>query len=464
MKILIVEDHSGFAYLIKQYLKLNFNPEELFVTHAESLKEGLEQLKGHDVVLLDLGLPDSQGIDTLKSFIDYDPFTPVVVLTGLDDDNIAREALQKGAQDYLIKEEVGRRSLYKSIHYAYERKKAELKLYESEKRFKKLFEAIPDAAYVIDKEGEIKEVNSAFCQKTGYDREELTGTNIFVCHFISEESRKKLYRNMGKRMEGEKPLPYIIEVFNKNGEIITAQVNNSLLMEGDKVVGMVGIAREYNIESEEVLYDFLANLKLVTQEKEELEERPDNYQKVRTILSKKHLLLATQDNKHAVGLGRIFDIRKIPLADSKEEAIKLGFLKNNYSNIATLRGDKEKMDRFSYLLMKYSLKGSRVIYKHPAIKNRIILDKEWKEGILDVDKGAILLDDCQIKLNSITNIRAEYRYIGSNKANILIFDIVDSGKPIESFIYVPDSRIMNLFGRYIEFFKPDRRDFVEATN
>lgn len=122
LRILLIEDNSGDARLIKEMLK-DVHQLSIELEHADSLSFGTERLTkgGIDLVLLDLSLPDSQGVETLarlrKAFADI----PVVVLTGLDNEESAIEAIGSGAQDYLVKSLINSHSLFRSIRYALER-------------------------------------------------------------------------------------------------------------------------------------------------------------------------------------------------------------------------------------------------------------------------------------------------------------------------------------------------------
>ncbi len=126
IKIILVEDNPGDAFLIKQELKQLGN-RRLQVTHFEFLEEAINSLHTNefDAVLLDLSLPDSQGLDTLLYLEKEAPGLPVIVLTGLDDETIAIKAVRQGAQDYLVKGEFNGQLLIRSIYYAIERKRLE---------------------------------------------------------------------------------------------------------------------------------------------------------------------------------------------------------------------------------------------------------------------------------------------------------------------------------------------------
>ena len=135
MRVLLVEDSSGDARLIEEMLR-EAQPEPFELGREESLAAALARLgdEQFDVVLLDLGLPDSQGLDTLSRMREEAGHLPIVVLTGFDDEERGLQALQMGAQDYLIKGELGGpalRPLRRVMRYAIERQQSEEMLRET---------------------------------------------------------------------------------------------------------------------------------------------------------------------------------------------------------------------------------------------------------------------------------------------------------------------------------------------
>ncbi|HWK90332.1 MAG TPA: response regulator, partial [Longimicrobium sp.] len=124
IRVLLVEDNPGDARLIRVYLA-EAGPPGFEVAHADRLAPALERLAdaGAEVVLLDLSLPDAHGVDTVRRTLAATPEVPIVVLTGLDDEAVALDALQHGAEDYLVKGRVDGPLLSRSIRYAIERKR-----------------------------------------------------------------------------------------------------------------------------------------------------------------------------------------------------------------------------------------------------------------------------------------------------------------------------------------------------
>lgn len=131
-KILLIEDNPGDARLIIEYLSPADN-QKFNVTVADRLESGKELLaeESFDAVLLDLNLPNWEGLATFDELHQHAPMVPVIVLTGLDNDSVGIAALKRGAQDYLIKGEVDRPALVRSIRYAIERASLERQLLQS---------------------------------------------------------------------------------------------------------------------------------------------------------------------------------------------------------------------------------------------------------------------------------------------------------------------------------------------
>jgi len=124
-RVLVVEDNADDAVLVERALDATRRP---FVREAATrLSAALNRLArgGIDVVLLDLGLPDADGFDGVNRIAAQHPFVPVVVLTGLEDEDVGLKAVQAGAQDYLVKGSLEPRLLDRSLRYAIERKRAE---------------------------------------------------------------------------------------------------------------------------------------------------------------------------------------------------------------------------------------------------------------------------------------------------------------------------------------------------
>jgi two-component system, NarL family, sensor histidine kinase UhpB len=175
LSILILEDNPSDSFLIEQMLSSSELPTQKIYT-CERLDEGLELIKQHPInlVLSDLSLPDSFGLDTFLKIRKNHPHIPIIILTGLSDSEVALDALKKGAQDYLVKGEFNTHFLVKSIRYSIERKKAEEQVLISEEKYRQIFYRNPFPMWITDKETlQILEVNESAIRKYGYTREEF---------------------------------------------------------------------------------------------------------------------------------------------------------------------------------------------------------------------------------------------------------------------------------------------------
>lgn len=130
IRVLLIEDNPGDARLIREVLSDTDN-QNIELKWVDQLETGIELITkdAFDVVLLDLSLPDSHGMETIISFREQAPAIPIVVLTGLDDEKVAINAVQHGAQDYLIKGQVNSSVIMRSMRYAIERHRLQDELY-----------------------------------------------------------------------------------------------------------------------------------------------------------------------------------------------------------------------------------------------------------------------------------------------------------------------------------------------
>src|ERR1700680_4591406 len=122
LQVLLVEDNAGDARLLREMFSTE-KAGSFELTHLLRMSEAVNHLAkgGVDVVLLDMGLPDGHGLDTVRRAHAAGPEVPVIVLTALDDEALAAEAMKEGAQDYLIKGQIENRALPRALRHAIER-------------------------------------------------------------------------------------------------------------------------------------------------------------------------------------------------------------------------------------------------------------------------------------------------------------------------------------------------------
>jgi PAS domain S-box-containing protein len=184
---LIVEDNPADAYLQKMALR-NILPIKVDVRCTTMLSQACELLHdgGLDVVLLDLGLPDSCGLDTLARIREKDQHTPIVVLTGASDYELAPAALELGAQDFLLKSDISPDALHRVIIQAVHRKHLDLTNHalaenqqaELRARLRLTLSVVSEPVITMDERGNVCDWNRAAEEMLGWRAEEVLGQNL----------------------------------------------------------------------------------------------------------------------------------------------------------------------------------------------------------------------------------------------------------------------------------------------
>ncbi|MDE3039547.1 MAG: PAS domain S-box protein [Nitrospirota bacterium] len=243
MQILLVEDNPGDIRLLQEYLK-EASAYRFQLTQVDRLSTGLERLAEarFDAVLLDLSLPDSQGLDTLVRLHEAAKDVPIVVLTGIEDEALGVCLVQAGAQDYLVKGQVTGPLLTRSLRYAVERNRTEAALRDSEERFRNLVEGARDVIFTLSKEGVITSLNSAFERITQWTRDAWVGQRFeALLHPEDMPLAIDLFRHI---MEKGEALTAVLRIrSNERGYVVGEFVGVPHVQNG-QASGMLGIARD----------------------------------------------------------------------------------------------------------------------------------------------------------------------------------------------------------------------------
>ncbi|MBN2790490.1 MAG: PAS domain S-box protein [Candidatus Delongbacteria bacterium] len=193
INILIVEDNEDHVFLIKQMLLKIPSDSVLYfeydIKNADSLGSAIEVLEKNkiDVILLDLGLPDSKDLESLEKILSIYPEMPIIIQTALGRPDIIMNSLNNGAEDYLIKGEYTSTLLIRSIRHSIERRKALVQTLHSREQLRTLVEKNFNPMFVIDEENIIQDINESAITYFGKRRDELIGNKYGYSYDVNEK-------------------------------------------------------------------------------------------------------------------------------------------------------------------------------------------------------------------------------------------------------------------------------------
>ena len=203
--LLMIEDNAGDARLLHEMLRDEVG-HKFSLMHVSNMADAEKYLAAStaDVILLDLGLPDAQGLGTVRRAHVAAPHVALVVLTGLDDESVATDTLQEGAQDYLVKGQFLPGALLRTMRYAVERKSLQDALFAEKERAQVTLNCIGDGVACTDAGGKITYLNATAEQLTGWSWEEASGRPVMEILRILEATTREVVPNPMKMELGQK--------------------------------------------------------------------------------------------------------------------------------------------------------------------------------------------------------------------------------------------------------------------
>lgn len=248
VKLLLVEDNPVDVLHLKEELRQS-ERVGFGISHVETLSEAKARLarEDFDVLVLDLVLPDSNGLETFLAVKEANIDIPVVVMSGLADESLASEAVRQGAQDYVVKGTWNGDTVRRSIRYAIERhrlisqvRRGEEALRQSEERFRAIFDGASDAIWIKDRELRTTHVNPAMAKILQRSPEALEG--LEAGSLLGEESAHTRETDMrvlaGETIEEERT--FAIDGVKSTWNIVKIPLRQSSM----NIEGLCGIARE----------------------------------------------------------------------------------------------------------------------------------------------------------------------------------------------------------------------------
>lgn len=251
IRVLLVEDNPGDARLIRELLCADTN-QSFELNIVGTLAEATPTtLSGCDVVLLDLSLPDSVGLRTFTDLSERGESVPVIVLTGLGDEELALRAVQMGAEDYLYKGDLEGPSLERSVRYAIERhrlrelsrlQKAEIQA--SELRFRSMADLLPDMLFECDLELNVLYLNHAVQNTLGYGEQDLRGGLHLSTLLGAAPFRQVRQQLLGASADAQTSVG-TYTVLSKTGEPVACEIRSTTVTLPDgRPIGYRGVIRD----------------------------------------------------------------------------------------------------------------------------------------------------------------------------------------------------------------------------
>lgn len=218
IKVLLIEDNLGDARLIQELL-LEVKDENFEIEIADQLSKGLNLLAegGFDIILTDLGLPETQGLDTFVKIYTRVPMIPIIVLTGLNDESIATKAVHEGAQDYLIKGQIDGNLLSRAICYAIERKQTEKELRNAKIFTESIISNVPEVIYSLDREMKVIYISPKCEQLYGYTSDEFKNDPTKLWMEVIHPDDKHMLEPIYEKLTKGESYSFEYRIINKDG-------------------------------------------------------------------------------------------------------------------------------------------------------------------------------------------------------------------------------------------------------
>ncbi|MDO9465797.1 MAG: PAS domain S-box protein, partial [Thiobacillus sp.] len=261
-RVLLIEDDAADARLIQDALA-GTGSKPFHVEWATCLSDAIKRLadEAFEVVLLDLTLPDSQGLEAFDQVLQAAPDALILVLSGLTDEDTVQQAMARGAQDYFSKGHVDAHWLPRALRYVIDRKVSRSALQISEERFRAMSDASPLGIFVSDTDGSCIYTNAAYQKISGLTLEQTLGTNWN--NAIHPEDRVRVQAEWRSAAHGEAPFQTEFRFLQHDERIVWTRVSSAAMLNGKRWLGLVQtvedvtdrkLAEQVLLEAEESLF------------------------------------------------------------------------------------------------------------------------------------------------------------------------------------------------------------------
>ncbi|MFC4263182.1 response regulator [Ferruginibacter yonginensis] len=417
--ILIIEDNLGDFILIEEFIYDRI--ESPSITHTKSfastkLLNQTAQQK-FDVILLDLSLPDKSGEELITEMNTLNWGCPIIVLTGYTDIEFSIKSLSLGAADYLLKDEINASALYKSIVYSIERRKANIQIAESEKRFSNLFQLSPQPMWLYDIETlKFIQVNKAAIDLYGYTFNEFLKMTILDLRPATENFKPNQPLS-NQVINNDKVFNDKIKHLKKNKEIIDVEVYSSAIIINNNEYRLT-IAIDV---TEKILYENKMTKAIIkTQEDERNEIGGELHDNICQLLVASQMSLGMLKNAIDAHSEKYYEQCKEYISESLQEIRNL-----SHRLSPAINEDINIEDSFRKLLNNFDIEGKYfIVFK---------FDKQLNDYQVNKDIHINLYRILQEHLNNIikyANCKSVQVNLQVNHHNIVL-QIIDDGVGFE---------------------------------
>ena len=402
--ILLVEDNPGDRLLVEEFVKeqIAFPVISIAKNFADAHNALNQSVNAFDIILLDLTLPDKQGVELINEMLLIAPLCPIIILTGFSDIDFSISSIAKGVIDYIIKDELNAGMLYKSMVHAIERKKMILALIESEKRYSDLFHLSPQPMCLYDTVSyNFIDVNQSGVLQYGYSYTEFLSMSLF--DIVPKEDKAKIMVGISnQKRKLNETYSGTFKNIKKSGELIDVETFSTPLFINERMATFV-IANDV---TEKNLYEHRITKAIIkTQEDERYEIGGELHDNVCQILATSLMLLGM--------LKKNITSESSALLDQCKDYINMAAveIRNLSHQLAPAFFDDSSLeDAFTTLLANFNSEGKYIINFH--------YDQSMTNHILPLD---LQLNLYRIVQEQLKNIH-KYSCATTIELDLLIFN------------------------------------------
>jgi PAS domain S-box-containing protein len=420
---LLIEDDPDDILLLKESLA-EVGLGKIKLECADRLSRGLIQLSGlnFDVLLLDLNLPDSRGLDTLNTTVKRFPKLPIVVLSGLVDDAITIEAVRSGAQDYLVKGDISGPLVMRVVRYAIERKQVEAALRASEARYRTLVETSPNGFTLADLEGKLILCNQQAARLFGYaNPEAMVGINVFK--LVSPGDRRLAVLNTQKTLNENRITYGEYTMERRDGSQFPGEISSAVLRDNAGTpTGFISITR-----------DFTEHMKVVEAEKQLVMLEKEFLSSVSHELRAPLLSLIENVNLLRTGKVHVSNTEDEALNHASSDASRLLDMVDELLDFSLLEGQSLTLNwkKVDFVKVIANALGS---LRAQANAKRVALISAPNESSLVADMDPLRIRRVLVKLvdNAIKSSQSDGKVLVTSRSmnGQIIINVIDEGSGI----------------------------------